>query len=86
MRKSNNTLLKDNGYKLSCIDTSEIECSLGYLSIGGEEDDTPEEYRVKITAINDDDPQHYFDIDLEDLLKWCAKYCPELMEKSKNGR
>lgn len=82
METPNNNLCLFNGYKLSNIDTSSIRVSDGYIVIGGNEDDTGNEYRVQLTAMKDEEPGHCVEIDLEDVLAFVVRYCPSLYKKA----
>lgn len=84
------------GRKLSNIICDDIKVSLGYVVIGSDNDDeiyfdieanvykendrTLKE-RVKITAICDDENGHCVDIDLEDVLRFAAKYCRGIYDR-----
>ena len=81
MRSPNSNECSDFGRKLSCIET-DIESSVG-IEIGSETDDKiyfPEggemlKERVKIYT---EDGQ---DIDLEDVLRFAAKYCRGIYDR-----
>ena len=88
-RKPNNSECIYNGHKLSCIET-EIECNDKdvYISIGHEKDDTfyknKDMERIAITFERNKPNLFYFNIDLEDVLRFAKQNCNGIYERINN--
>lgn len=95
MRDPNSQECAFFGRKLGNIN-NHIEVNLGYVVICSDRDDeiyfdvidnqhvAPEgmlKERVKITALHEGEPGHCFDIDLEDVLRFAAKYCRGIYDR-----